>query len=873
MDIAYQLIKTTTEKIRLYQFRKQVFVDEENRFDNDSDHISDIYDTIDETVNLAALSNEKIIAALRVTLESRAGLPVDQHWDFKTYRSRLSRSCSSFGWLCCAKAFRHQKGMIKTLVAKGAEQAKERGASHILAVIHPPVFDLLHHCFGAKQIGPAFKDPHLDVDMIPIHARVDEILDRFPAAIAGTDDCRPDPGSGNNECRAVVAPSAPAPGTGPQGKHHFFEQAMSRNLGILTPADQERLLNARIAIPGLGGVGGQHLITLARIGIGNFTIADFDTFETKNINRQYGARVSNLDRPKIEVMAEDALEVNPFLDIRQFPQGVTPENIDDFLSGADLVADGMDFFNIEIRRLVFNRAREKNIPVITAGPLGFSAALLIFMPGRGMGFDRYFNISDDLDREEKLVRFFVGLAPKATQAAYIDPAAISMSGEQGPSTGAGCLMCSGVLASEAVRILLDKKGIKPAPNYFQYDPFARRFHQGYLPLGNRHPVQRVKTWMITRRLRTALPLGIPASPAPDGDPSAPLPRAVINYLINAGCQAPSGDNCQPWKFTSESSRLALCLDPDADHSFFNVNQTASLIACGAAIENVCLAATRYGISARVTCLPDPGRQDLLAHIDLAREETPESPLSRFIWSRHTNRTRYNGRPLPDADIDALNSSIEGFPDARLVLVRDRQQIKQVADLVYAADTIRSQRRDLHTHLMKMIRFTPEQALLKRDGFPLKNLEAGISGEMMLRLCRPWPVMRMANRAGMGQMVAKTAARWVRQSSAMGLLTIRGRDTNAWLSGGRALERIWLTAARSGISFQPMTAITLFRERWRSGRKDRFSMTHQQRLGQLWPLYDHIFKTDPAESQIMLFRLGYGAHVSCRTLRYYQGTPV
>ena len=123
MDITYQIINSSRDKLRLYRFRKQVFVDEEKRLQADGDLITDLYDSIDETVNIAAVCNEKIVGALRVTLESGAGFPGDRHWDFSAYRSRLSGLCVNFGWLCCSRQFRQRKGLIKALVAKGAEQA------------------------------------------------------------------------------------------------------------------------------------------------------------------------------------------------------------------------------------------------------------------------------------------------------------------------------------------------------------------------------------------------------------------------------------------------------------------------------------------------------------------------------------------------------------------------------------------------------------------------------------------------------------------------------------------------------------------------------------------------------------------------------
>jgi molybdopterin/thiamine biosynthesis adenylyltransferase/nitroreductase len=692
--------------------------------------------------------------------------------------------------------------------------------------------------------------------MVPITGRIDEVLSRYPDLVKKD---RILVLKQERDGEDVLA------GMGFLGRYHYLEQALSRNLGVFSAAEQDRLMDCRVAIPGLGGVGGQHLITLSRTGIGRFSLAEFDTFEPVNTNRQYGARVSTFDRKKLQVMVEDALEINPYLEIRTFPEGVTPDNVDAFLDGVDLVADGMDFFNLEIRRLIFSRAREKSIPVITAGPLGFSAALLVFMPGQGKDFDTYFNIHDHLSPEDKLLRFFVGLAPRASQALYIDPAAISMAGKKGPSTGAGCLICSSVLAAEAVRVLLKKKGIRAAPHYFQYDPFARKFHTGYLPWGNRHPVQQFKLWQVKKKLKKALPLDLPKAPEGPDDPTR-----IISHLINAGCQAPSGDNCQPWAFEGKENRIDLYLRPGTDTSFFNFNQMASVMACGAAVENICQAATRYGLAAVPDLLPDPDNRKLLARIRLDPAELEESPLARFVWVRHTSRTRYSGRPLCDKDADRLEKSVRSFSGTSLDLIRDVKAIKALSGLIYQADLIRTQRRDLHTHLMKMIRFTREEALLTRDGLPLKNLEAGTAGEAFLKRCRPWPAMALANRLGGGNLIAKIAAKGARQSSALGLIRVRGADRAAWMTGGRAMERVWLAATAAGLSFQPMTAITFFRARWDAGCQADFSMAHQQRLGRLWPLFDHYFPCRPDETPVMLFRLGFGRPVSCRTLRGYHG---
>src|SRR5580698_9868876 len=111
-----------------------------------------------------------------------------------------------------------------------------------------------------------------------------------------------------------------------------YDAAFERNLGWFTEADQLALRGKRVAIAGLGGVGGVHLITLARLGIGAFNIADFDHFSLANFNRQIGANVDTLDRPKIEVLEEMARAINPELRITRFNDGVNAENLEAFLA-------------------------------------------------------------------------------------------------------------------------------------------------------------------------------------------------------------------------------------------------------------------------------------------------------------------------------------------------------------------------------------------------------------------------------------------------------------------------------------------------------------------------------------------------------------
>ena len=123
-----------------------------------------------------------------------------------------------------------------------------------------------------------------------------------------------------------------------------YNLALSRNIGWVTAASQAELRSKRVAIAGLGGVGGARFLTLERLGIGAFGLAEFGEFDLVNLNRQAGAMISTLGPPRLDALIAMALDINLELDIRPLPDGVTAANVDEFLRGADLYVDGLDFF-------------------------------------------------------------------------------------------------------------------------------------------------------------------------------------------------------------------------------------------------------------------------------------------------------------------------------------------------------------------------------------------------------------------------------------------------------------------------------------------------------------------------------------------------
>lgn len=271
-----------------------------------------------------------------------------------------------------------------------------------------------------------------------------------------------------------------------------YDVAFSRNIGWVTQEEQQRLRNKRVAIAGCGGVGGQHSLTLARLGVGNLNISDFDQFDIHNMNRQAGAFVSTKDKDKITVMADMLHDINPDMDIQTFDQGINKDNVDRFLDGVDLYVDSLDFFALEARKLVFNACYTKNIPVITAAPLGMGAALLCFMPGK-MTFEEYFRFNDKEHEDQQLIQFLIGLSPAMLQRNYlVEPSVVDFRAQKGPSTAMAVNLCAGIAETYALKILLGRGEVLAAPYGLHFDAYKNKLSKTWCPFGNRGLLQKIK---------------------------------------------------------------------------------------------------------------------------------------------------------------------------------------------------------------------------------------------------------------------------------------------------------------------------------------------------------------------------------------------
>ncbi|MGI6167263.1 MAG: tRNA threonylcarbamoyladenosine dehydratase [Eubacteriales bacterium] len=141
--------------------------------------------------------------------------------------------------------------------------------------------------------------------------------------------------------------------------------SMSRTAMLIGAGAVKALMSARVAVFGLGGVGGSLCEALARAGVGNLTLIDKDTVAPSNINRQIVALHSTLGRPKTEVMRERILDINPSCRVTlysMFYDATTADRLD--FSEYDYIADAID--TVTSKLLIAVRAKEAGVPLISA---------------------------------------------------------------------------------------------------------------------------------------------------------------------------------------------------------------------------------------------------------------------------------------------------------------------------------------------------------------------------------------------------------------------------------------------------------------------------------------------------------------------------
>lgn len=341
----------------------------------------------------------------------------------------------------------------------------------------------------------------------------------------------------------------------------------------------------------------------------------------------------------------------------------------------------------------------------------------------------------------------------------------------------------------------------------------------------------------------------------------------IKSLLNLAITAPSGDNCQPWRFTVNGLRIDLFNDPAMDTSYYNYLQRASLVSHGAVLENISIAAPPLGFNPIFKLFPSPDDKDHVATILLEEIHPLDNELAPYLQKRVTNRRQYDGTLLDDDRLDSLYVKHEDLDDVSIFLTNSKGDIDKLSSVISLNDRIVFENRQLHEFLFEHIRWSDEEASRCRDGLDIKTLELNAVDTLGFKMLKNWAFTNFATKLGASRIVAGNARKLAESASAIGLILGKRMGTAPliYLEGGRLMQRIWLHATKMGLSFHVMTGISFLMQRIAEQQDVEMSSKHVSMLRSA--LKDIELVTDNADHFVIaMFRIGQTDSPTVRSQR-------
>ncbi len=606
----------------------------------------------------------------------------------------------------------------------------------------------------------------------------------------------------------------------------FWELRLDRNRDKLTREEQARLRTARIAVVGLS-VGNAVALTLAQEGVvGHLVLADFDELSTSNLNR-IRAPIHDVGLPKTVVAARQIAEIDPFVEVTIYSDGLTQDNLDQVFEDVDIVVDECDdlAMKVQLRRA----ARVRRVPV------------LMETSDRGrLDVERY-------DQEDHVPllngRFAESLDPDAIRA---------------------------MRAGERLALVAESVGYdittRAAASMLEIDATLSTWPQlaSDVALGGATVTVAVRRILLGRPLPSGLrvldldarldeiepaPLAPPA-PAPLLERPLPPMSDVQRALIEAAVAAPSGGNVQPWAFRPRADgSIEVLHDATRSTSLLDADRTGGLLAVGAAIEGMALRASQLGHGLEWTATE--AWEGVVATVRPVGHADPD-PLADQLGQRFTDRRNPARVALSD---DARADLLAGFDEPiRLRLLEDPAAIDEVAHHIGATDRLRFLHPVLQRELWHEIRWSDAEARTRPDGISIAELAAGPGDVPILKLLRRPDVAADLRSRDRGSRLGETALNWCRSASALALVTMRDDGASAWLRAGRALHRGWLAASAHGFGVQPLGVSLFLVRHLERPERAHYGDDEAEVLRAADAAYTRAFGRPTGERAVMLFRV-------------------
>lgn len=654
------------------------------------------------------------------------------------------------------------------------------------------------------------------------------------------------------------------------GPEEFILLRTSANRHKITEDEYQILKNKRIGVVGLS-VGQSVSLTLAmERGCGGLKLADFDTVELNNLNR-LRVGVHQLGLLKAYVVAREIAEIDPYFPVECYTEGINKENIFQFFTEGgklDLVIDECD--NVAIKVMIRLQAKELSIPVLMeASDRGtLDVERFDLNPNKPIMHGWLEHLSLDIDQllslntaAEKLpyILPISGLDTLSTRmkASMIE---IQQSITTWPQLASAVALGGALTADTARRIFLNQfsdsgryfidlenliRDPKPKPEYAPIDEGRLLHERDMIAIGE--------------KMNALLP---PTDFTPD--------VRDISLWVQKATKAPSHGNTQPWRWYYDNGLLCLFAEAEDRLPFDDYKFMSTYMANGAALTNLELAVHSKGYGTLIHTMPLPDEPMLVATIQFTRQAPPPEDelqgLCECIDFRYTNRSAGTKSDIDPRKLSKLKKSVQGINGAELLMKDKAKDIAKLAHLVGACERLRLLHPMGHYDHFNRLRWSNDEIMRMGEGIHIDSYCLSQQETIALKLIKKQEVAKFLSSIKGGQALGYGAQQSTMTSGAIGLLAMPERSAVQYVLAGRALQRMWLTATKIGLSIHPLqSAVTQF-TLLKNGSLNGYPIHMEDELMEQFTIFNDVFKEIKNKAEVFMFRVSIANETSVRTVR-------
>ena len=651
-------------------------------------------------------------------------------------------------------------------------------------------------------------------------------------------------------------------------REEFVALRTSRNQYKITPEEQTLLRSKKIGVIGLS-VGQSVALTLAmERTCAELRLADFDDLELTNLNR-IRTGIHNLGLLKVYITAREIAEIDPFIEVKCFPEGLNEENMNAFfLEGGklDLLVEESDGFDIKI--LSRYKAKELQVPVIMESNDKCAVDVerfdlepdreILHGKVRGLNIERLKQLKSTEDKIPYILNILgIETSSSRLKASLIE---IGQTITSWPQLASSVTMGGGVTTDVIRRILLG--GFNSSGRYYVdiENIISDENETGKLEYYKTDDL--IKPQFHLADIEKLIKANVSVK---TGDA---LSEEDLTQILEAAAVAPSAGNNQPWKFLYEDNILYLLHDQFATATWADKLYNITYISFGTLIENIILQAGKMNIRTSYSLFPFKENTEIVAALTFYNDKNiKQDYLSDYIYTRCTNRKKGDNSLVDKTILEKIKEHVVEIPGADFSYLQNATDIEALAKIVSITERIRFLNPNCHNDFFsKELKWPSNENEQILEGLDIRTLELKKSDETGIKVASDPVIIDLLIKWGKGKGFEKLSYDSIRTSSAIGLITMPIYSSENWITGGRAVERAWLAATHHNLAIQPISAPLFFNIQINNGGASDYNDKEKEELNYWYDKLKDLFPELNLRAGLFLFRIFQSSPPTIRSLR-------